>query len=499
LTALLLSLGPVLKVGGRHFPSVPMLHAGPTPDHMVDALMLSLAVLVSHGTARVFPDRVQQTPSLILALASISLVVGLESIPAWPFPTSSAAIPDTVRTIGLDGRRGALLYPGMDSKDINEQALYYQTVVPRPLVGGRIHATSAQQTSWTRTVLSLLQSPKSGGDIVPVPTAEDRVSWLQQLGVDYVMSPTGETSEAKGDDAIRRLLEPAGWVTDDLQAFRVPSTVSPASKTHLYTLAAGTWHGPERVDGIWERRLREEQDGLLHLYAPQDERGSLQIDIESALEAPVLEVHLEERSERRRLDSFVVGGRVTCNTGVFTLTQGMNTFRLHAPEEYREAPGDPSLTEAFAFRQISFVPACALPARKGISIGFGDLLRLRGWSLSAPASGSDDELIVTLQWEKVADLGHRHVSFVHLFSPRGDLVDQVDSPLVERDTVAYEWPMEAIRTYQARLKLPRDWRTGGYRVLVGVYLWPDLERLPVMRGTAGSEIDVLSVPLRVTH
>jgi hypothetical protein len=55
------------------------------------------------------------------------------------------------------------------------------------------------------------------------------------------------------------------------------------------------------------------------------------------------------------------------------------------------------------------------------------------------------------------------------------------------------WPSGATFKYPLVVELPSDLSAGEYRLYVGVYLWPDVERLPVLSDVPGAENDAVEL------
>ena len=55
------------------------------------------------------------------------------------------------------------------------------------------------------------------------------------------------------------------------------------------------------------------------------------------------------------------------------------------------------------------------------------------------------------------------------------------------------WPPGTTFGYPVAIELPDDLPPGDYRLLTGVYLWPGLERLPVLTGVPGAEVGVVEL------
>jgi hypothetical protein len=203
--------------------------------------------------------------------------------------------------------------------------------------------------------------------------------------------------------------------------------------------------------------------------------------------------------DERLVDAFVVGERTTYTTRPFTLAQGMNVFRFHAPGGCPDVLDDPRCwadalldppagdiappcdmpvtCRTFVFDDVSFVSQVDLPVGAALDVNFGDQVRLRGWRLEGAAVHPGDTLTVMLAWEPVVELSDRYVVFIHLISSDGTLVAQYDEAPVGKYISPSAWPPGVVFSHPANIELPGDLPAGDYRLLAGVYLWPSLERL----------------------
>jgi hypothetical protein len=293
----------------------------------------------------------------------------------------------------------------------------------------------------------------------------------------------------------------------------------PLESPHLYTLDESDWRHAEQDGETWRRWLGEE--GRLYVYSAQEESGSLRFNVGSYLDSPLLEID----KDGQLLDTFVVGERTTYTTRPFTLSQGMNVFRFRAPGGCPEILDDPrcwsqallappedgaippcdvrTTCRTFVFDHVSFVtgdapgidiPGMEIPAvGESVNVNFGDQMRLRGWALSERVLRPGDTLTVALTWEAAVELNDRYVVFAHLVSPDDELVAQYDDAPVGEALPRSAWPAGATFRYPLSIELPDDLPAGEYRLNVGVYLWPDLERLPVLSDVPGAERDAVEL------
>jgi hypothetical protein len=533
LLAALLSLGPLLKIGGELavyeveaeksnlvlpyalFRQLPILQVGRTPGRLNEATMFAVAILAAFGAAALFSRLERRPRTVIFSLALILVIIGFEYIPIWPFPTGTAEIPPAIHSIASEPGEGALLHLAMTRREVNHRALYYQTLTGRAVVGGQVHRTLPETPPWWETLSGLALPDQADGDIIPRPETTDRVAWLRHFDIDYVIVHRGtdEWHDPAKRGFLEGLLGPPKYEDHPLAAYTVPGDAHEPTGAQLYSLSSEGWHPPERDGGLWRRWMGE--DGQLYLYSRGEETGSLRFTVDSHLDFPLLEVYLGEEL----LDTFVVGERTTFTSRPFTLAQGMNVLRFQAPgdceptldspscwsEALLDTPADPSLAacspddlrttcRTFVFDDLSFVPQEALGLGEGLDVNLGDRMRLRGWELDETTLRPGTPLKLTLAWEAVEELNEQYVVFVHLLSNDGALVAQYDgSPVGDVLPVGDElptsaWPPGATFSYPITIELPHDLPAGDYRLLTGVYIWPSLERLPVLADIPGAEV-----------
>jgi len=528
--AAVLSLGPLLKVGNElvsyqvdtHqsyvvlpyalLKQMPLLAVGRTPGRLNETTMFCTAILASYGGAALSALLARRRRLLATLLALLLVGIGFEYVTIWPVPVSSAEIPRTIERIASESGDGALLHLPTENRRANNRALYYQTVAGRPIVRGYIHRIPPEVLPWSQTLSGLAQPDQASGDIVPRPSLAERVAWLRYFDVDYVVSHKLEPeSEAFQRNFVQTLLGSPRYEDHDLAAFPVPDDVPALASPRLYTLSHEGWYPPEWDGNLWRRWMVD--DGRLYLYSPREAVGSLRFTVDSYLEFPVLEVYQGEQL----LDSFVVGERTTYTTRPFTLVQGMNVFRFHAPGGYPQVLDSPhcwseallappventvscdpealrTTRRTFVFDHVSFVTQGDLLAGEALDVNLGDRMRFRGWRLDGAVLHPGEALTVTLAWEATVELSDQYVVFVHLLSSDGTLVAQHDAPPAGRLLPPSSWPPETVFSYPVTIELPGDLAAGDYLVQVGVYLWPGLERLPVRAEMPGAEIGVMKL------
>ena len=543
LLAASLSLGPLLKVNGELvryqvdgvqsyvvlpyalLKQLPLVGVGRTPGRLNETTMFALAILAAYGMAALrelgttplsAPLASQTTSSTmrravrILLPALLIIGAGFEYVTVWPFPVSASEIPPAIQRIADEPGDGALLHlPTTLWREVNSRALYYQTAAPRPIVGGYIHRIPPEVRAWSALLLGLAQPEPAAGDIVPQQTLAERVAWLRHFAVDYVVfHKLRPQADAPYRDFVQTLLGTPRYEDDAVVAFSVPRLVPAPEQAHLYALSETGWYPAEQDGGIWRRWMYD--DGQLYAYSTREQVGSLRFSVDSHLSLPVLQIYLGDRP----LDAVIVDQPALYTTRPFTLSQGLNVVRFHAtagcpqvvddPRCWAEAmlsspvddaqvvcdPGDVRSTcRTFVFHHMSFVPRASLPEGDGLDVNFGDQMRLRAWHLDPQELRPGGVLTLTLAWQPEIELSERHVVFVHLLNADGILVAQHDAP--PAGTSLPVWPPGATFAHPVTLELPDGLAVGGYHLLLGVYLWPSLERLPLLDDVPGAADNVM--------
>jgi hypothetical protein len=505
--AAVLSLGPLLKVGNdlvvyqvdahqSHvvlpyalIKEMPLVGVGRTPGRLNATALFAISILAAYGVTAL-ASRLRQRPFLLTTLLTLSVIgIGFESIVSWPFPTTSAEVPPTMQRIADEAGDGALLHALMNRRWINHRALYYQTVAQRPIVGGEIHRTIPEAVPWSETLLGLAQPDEWAGDIVPRPTLIERQGWLRTFDIGYVIfHKLAHRDDAAYREYLEAMLGVPTYEDPTLAAFAVPPDATLGEQTRLYALGPDGWHPPDQDGDRWRRWMGDE--GSVYLTSSQEEVGSLRLAVDSDAAFPILEITLGERL----LDAVFVEEPRVYTTRPFTLAQGMNVLRFQARGGCPEGTQGDAVCRTFALNQIAFVPQADLGPGEGLDVSFGDQVRLRGWERGSTPLHPGDVLTMTLDWETMVELGdagagesQTTVVFTHLLSSDGTLVAQYDSPLAEGFPAPSDVPVGVTFRFPLAIELPSDLQAGDYRLVVGVYLWPSLERLPVLSDVPGAE------------
>jgi hypothetical protein len=492
--------------------SLPLVGVSRTPGRINETTFFALAVLVGFGFSTLHRHLTRGwLSSIVVGILAVGIL--FEMLVRWPFPLANAEVPGVVQAIAAEDDTGALLHVPPFSEAIQKNiALHYQTVHERPIVGGWIHRPLPEAEPWEATFFRLVRTDRAGEDIVASPDLAQRRAWLHHLDIDYVIVQKVKMADAKANKyrlLIEELLGPTAMEDEALAAFQVPPRAPDPADAVLYSFSEDGWNNPEQDGGIWRRWMYN--DGRLYIYSIREETGCLQFTVDSHLDFPLLEVYQGEEL----LDTFVAGDRTTHATQPITLTKGMNVIRFHAPGGCPEVLDDPrcwseallappehdptlpcdarATCRTFVFDHVAFVPADELAIGQSMNVNFGNQMRLRGWALDERTLHPGGVLTATLTWEAAVELSDRYVVFAHLLSSDGELVAQYDDAPVGKALPRDAWPPGATFKYPLAVELPGDLSAGEYRLYVGVYLWPDVERLLVLSDVPGAENDAVEL------
>ena len=91
-----------------------------------------------------------------------------------------------------------------------------------------------------------------------------------------------------------------------------------------------------------------------------------------------------------------------------------------------------------------------------------------------------DTLLLTLTWEALIRIEQAYTVFIHLIGPDGGIVAQIDGQPGGGANPTTGWAVGETVEDNHALLLPVDLPAGEYGLRAGMYLWPDLTRLPVL-------------------
>jgi hypothetical protein len=124
---------------------------------------------------------------------------------------------------------------------------------------------------------------------------------------------------------------------------------------------------------------------------------------------------------------------------------------------------------------------------------FDDQMGLVGFEIDGSHFRAGDDIHLALQWQALTPLRQDYHGFVHVLDRRGLVVAGHDKVPLNEYFRPTAWPVREPLRDEYVLSLPEDLPPGTYDVEVGLYSYPELERLPVV-GTSRSERDRVLLP-----
>ena len=106
-------------------------------------------------------------------------------------------------------------------------------------------------------------------------------------------------------------------------------------------------------------------------------------------------------------------------------------------------------------------------------------LRVEGERLEGDGVALGGQLVVTLYWEPLAEIGEDYTVFVQLLDPTGYLRGQQDSPPFGGAYLTSAWQVGERLVDRYTITVDPSGPAGTYQLVAGMYRWPSIERLPV--------------------
>jgi hypothetical protein len=278
LVALVLSLGPVLKISGLQtglplpyalLQRLPFYKWGRIPGRANEAIVLPLAVLASFGTMSLLkPLRRFSQPSQGWLAVILSMLILFDCIVVWPFPTMDASVPDFYQRMAQEAGDFAVLdLPQWPTwlREASNRAMHYQTVHQHKIVGGYVWRLPEGLEGGMKAFQELVLPPVTE-DVIPRFSPEEARQALNQYYVKYVILHKGMWAieeEKEALIALRRLLGEPFYDGQRLAAFLVPEVEVERGKDGLLALSYG-WYQVEDADGHPARWLKDE--GILYVH-----------------------------------------------------------------------------------------------------------------------------------------------------------------------------------------------------------------------------------------
>jgi hypothetical protein len=506
LGAAVLSLGPLLKVGGHLVTTVaddiesaivlpyaslmklPLISLNRAPARLNVTMMLTVAVLSSYGMALVLGKIGDRWKSAIASAACL-LTLG-ESLVIWPWPTiplqSLTELPDLTR----DADRPAVLNLPITSYEAKELSLLYQTRHGHPIFDGWVQRSLPIPGDASRFLEGLLH-PSPERDIIPSTSIGARTAIARAEGVGHVFLFRQIVNDIETQmELLSAAFGPAQFVNGEVAVYKVPTGPTTIDEL-VYVLPTERWWPVEIWDGQPARWIPKSAE--LDLYSPREQEGILRF---TALPASSLQ-RLRIDVNGTALPPLVIGDHTVYSTPAFTLQPGLNAISLHALEGCTRYVIDPRCTGparaadaecnphlhwdrclSLLLQDIRFLPANAGPAKHLLNIEMDERVRFLGYDLEGSAT-LGGTLSLDMYWQALEPLKQDYTIFVHLIGPDRTLIAQHDAPPLDGLYPTSQWSAGDLFLHQATVVIPADALPGKYDLLVGMYTYPDIKRLPI--------------------
>ncbi|NIN68538.1 MAG: hypothetical protein GTO63_28305 [Anaerolineae bacterium] len=141
-------------------------------------------------------------------------------------------------------------------------------------------------------------------------------------------------------------------------------------------------------------------------------------------------------------------------------------------------------SHTFAFKPFTYQP---------VGANLDNLVELLGFEIDSTRYKPGDDVHLALQWQALTRLEQDYHAFAHVLNHRGTIAAGHDKVPLNEYFRPTAWPVREPLRDEYVLSLPEDLPPGTYDVEVGLYSYPELERL-LVSGTSGSERDRVLLP-----
>jgi hypothetical protein len=519
IVAAVLSLGPVLKVNGEIvsfaiedvggstevivalpyalLAKAPLLSLNRAPARINATLMLALAVLSAHGLAWLL-ERVRHRWQVALAGALCAFTL-VELCVVWPFPTMPIRTPAYLAEIADSANEGAVLNLPIAAGHVKQLSIFQQTIHEQPVFDSWFQRDLPVFPN-VADFLDGLLIPETEEDIVPTPAVGQRAAVARAEGAGYVFLHTPYVGDP---EAKMQLLEaefgPPRSTEQDIAIYEVapgPTTVDDlvcvVPNSDWRSVERG-WHSVEEWAGRPARWMAASAE--LYVYSPDRREGALQFRALPFAAPQRLQIEVNQEP----LAPLVIGDWITYTAPGVVLQPGLNQISLQILDGCTIYVGDPrcgGVTRGVAgedagcsryiqgerclsvlFQDVRFVDGVSVG--QPLDVDLGDQIRLLGYNLILPPLRGELEgvksLSLTLYWQALRPPKDDYTIFAHVLDSEGDLVAQHDAPPLDGLYPTSAWIVGDVFTQRIELEIP----PGEYDLVVGMYTYPDIVRLPV--------------------
>ncbi len=522
-TTMVLSLGPLLKIGGRVIEAqidnisspivlpyailanLPFFQWSRTPARLHATTQLVLAILVAYGAA-ILIEKFKVEWHKVGVTILLSAIIFFEYLVAFPFPstdTESRKVHTVAKT-----ESGAVL-PLPVTNGAATEALFGQTINEHPIIGGRLFRDMPKQNTLQRFLQEIVfGTDVVTQDIIKLPNKLERKAVLRYYDASWVTYHTpDERVDLQMPEGVEALLGSPVSVEDRISLFAVAGhREKNVVLDTVYTLGAN-WHSLEDWNNTPTRWFYG--NGELYIYSSLGRETTLNLTL-----IPELELHVVAVKVNGNLVMEIAAGDwLDFQTPTFPLNAGLNLIEivdLSGPRAYvgdlRCAGGTP-LSGTFAgktecdpsvsgtrmvsggVQNIELAPSHTLKPKQG---QFGKKINLLKsyWPTDLEAG---NPLRVTLYWSTDERIDANWTSFVHVGGPDNQIVSGIDQQPMAGAFPTEKWSPGQTVAYTMVVPIPEDTPAGKYRIDVGWYQWPSLDRKAVESQTLSTTNNLLTL------
>ena len=522
-TTMVLSLGPLLKVGGRVveaqidnisspivlpyavLANLPFFEWSRTPARLHSTTHLVLAILVAYGAA-ILIEKFKVKWHKVGVTCMLSAVIFFEYLVAFPFPltgTESRKVHTIAKT-----ESGAVLPLPVTNGAANE-ALFGQTINEHPIIGGRLFRDMPKQNTIQRFLQEIVfGTDVATQDIIKLPSKSERKEVLRHYDASWVTYHTPEGSEGlQAPEGLEALLGSPVSVEDRISLFAVADQLETnAMLDTVYTLGSN-WHSLEDWSNTPTRWFYG--NGELYIYSSLGRETTLNMTL-----IPELELHVVAVKVNGNLVmEIATGDWLDFQTPTFPLGAGLNLIEivdLSGPRAYvgdlrcsggtplsgafvRKTECDPGVSGtrlvSAGVQNLELTTPHTLKPKQG---QFGKNINLLNsyWQTDLEAG---NPLRLTLYWSTDEKIDANWTSFVHVRGLDNQMVSGIDQQPMGGAFPTERWSPGQIVAYTIVVPIPEDTPAGKYKIDIGWYQWPSLDRKAVESQTLSATNNLLTL------
>ena len=506
-TTMVLSLGPLLKFGGKVvetqidkisspivlpyalLANLPFFQWSRTPARIHATTHLVLAVLVAYGAAMLL-EKIKIKWHRIGITCFLSTIIFLEYLVVFPFPliyTESRKVHAAVNT-----GPGAVL-PLPVTNGAATEALFGQTINGRPIIGGRLFRDMPKSNTTQRFLQNIvLGTELVTQDIVAVPDNKQRLGVLRAYDAGWVTYHTPDDEIGlQIPKSLEALLGPPISTSDKIALFAVGSELNQSEHLGMVYALGANWHPLEYWNNTPTRWFYD--NGELYVYSSSDQEATLSMTL-----VPELKLHVVAVKVNGDLVMEIAAGDwLQFKTPPFPLNAGLNVVELVDLNGSRTYVGDLRCAGGTPLSGVFIENLECDPGVSGtrlVSVGvqkleivskhvpkpiqaqFGNNIKLleSHWQTDLEAG---KPLRVTLYWSAEEPMTADWTNFIHVRGPDNQVVSGLDQQPMKGSLPTSDWSPGQVVAYSLIVPIPDDAPRGKYAIDVGWYQWPSLERM----------------------